>query len=336
MDTATHFAFGFGLAGLSQIDPNVSTDVWATAAVMIATVAGSQAPDADTLVRFRGNELYVRHHRGMSHSIPAWFAWTALISSLVWLAFPAVPFATIALWTFVAVTLHVAVDLFNTYGTQAFRPLTSRWIAWNVIHIFDPFLFGAHAVALGLWALGLGDAAVLFPSLYGLLAVYYVWRVVIHRRTERALPKLDPTHRGGDRYTAIPTVKWTVWNVVRRNAEGNYTIGVLDRGGLRWTDEYVCESSPLIEASKKHPAVDAFLSFSSHPCPQSERRGSDTIVRWVDARYQHRKHYPFLAVVKYNRNQEPVFSYVGWISDEKLEEKLRSTPSHSMLSAAGR
>ena len=331
MDTATHFAFGFGLAGLAQIDPNVSADAWATLAVMIGTVAGSQAPDADTLVRLRGNELYVRHHRGMSHSIPAWFVWTALISTALWLVFPSVPFATLALWVFVAVFVHVASDMFNTYGTQAMRPITRKWIAWHIIHIFDPFLFGAHLIALGLWAGRLVPASVLFPSLYGVLLLYYAWRTVVHRLTVRTLPLRDPTRRDGDEYTAIPTVKWNVWNVVRKNKEGNYTIGVWKGGKLRWTDKYVCESSPMIETSKDHPAVAAFLSFSSHPCPQEERHGGDVIVRWVDARYQHRKQYPFLAVVKYNAKKEPVFSYVGWISEEKLERKLRGAPSKPLL-----
>ena len=331
MDTATHFAFGFGLAGLAQLDPNVTADSWTAVAVMIGTVAGSQAPDADTLIRFRGNELYVRHHRGLSHSIPAWFFWTALVSSAIWLALPNVPYLTLALWVFAAVLLHVGTDIFNTYGTQAFRPVTRRWIAWNIIHIFDPFLFGSHLVALALWASGAASPVVVFPTLYGALALYYVWRSVVHFVTERTLPRRDPTRRDGDEYTAIPTVNWSVWNVVRKNREGDYTIGVWKGGKLTWTDKYVCASSPLIEKSKRHPAVDAFLSFSSHPCPQEERRGADTIVRWVDARYQHRKQYPFLAVVKYNANKEPVFSYVGWISEEKLERKLEDAPSKPIL-----
>jgi len=336
MDTATHFAFGFGLAGLSFVDPAVASDSATALAVMIGTVAGSQAPDSDTLIRFRGNELYVRHHRGMSHSIPAWFVWTGLIAGALKLAFPAVPLGTLVLWVFVAVVLHVGTDIFNTYGTQAFRPVTRRWIAWHIIHIFDPFILGSHAIALGLWAIGAVSPAALFPGLYAILAVYYGWRSFVHWKAERSLPSLDPTHRDGDAYTAIPTVNWGVWNIVRKNREGNYAIGTLRRGRLRWTDEYVCQSSPLIEASKKHPAVAAFLSFSSHPCPQEEKRGSCTVVRWVDARYQHRKQYPFLAVVKYNANKEPVFSYVGWISEEKLEQKLRDAPPHSLPSAAGR
>jgi inner membrane protein len=332
LDTGTHFAFGFGLAGLSQIDPNVSADAWTALAVMIGTVAGSQAPDADTLLRFRGNETYVRNHRGISHSIPAWFLWTGLISSILWFFFPEVSFRTIALWVFIAVFVHVATDMFNTYGTQALRPITSRWIAWNIIHIFDPFLFGAHVIALLLWAAGFVIASVAFPVLYIVLFGYYVWRTVTHMRVMRQLPKLDDRHRPGDKYTAIPTVNWNVWNIVKLHGETHYTIGVWkDELGLTWYEAFDCESSPEITASQSHSAVAAFLSFSPYPCAQMERRGSDIIIRWVDARYQHRKQYPFVAVVKYNANMEPVFSYVGWISNDKLERKLQEAPSGASL-----
>jgi len=335
MDTATHFAFGFGLAGLAQIDPNVGADVWAQVAVTIGTVAGSQAPDADTLLRLRSNESYVRHHRGVSHSIPAWFVWTGLISSALWLAFPSVPFWTLATWVFVAVAVHVASDLFNTYGTQAFRPLSAKWIAWNVIHIFDPFLFGAHMAAILLWTAGFAEASVVFPTLYAGLVVYYAWRWAVHARVERELPKLDRGGRSGERYVAIPTVHWDHWNVLK-TSEGRYDLGTLRQGRLEWSDSIRCESSPAIEKSREHPAVDAFLSFCPYPCPSEEKRNGRTVVRWVDARYQHRKQYPFLAVVEYDERLTPVFSYVGWISDQKLERKLREASSRPNFAGTGR
>lgn len=71
MDTGTHLVIGLGLAGLSQIDPSVSADSAATTAVFIGTVIGSQIPDVDGLLRFKGNATYIRNHRGRSHSLPA-------------------------------------------------------------------------------------------------------------------------------------------------------------------------------------------------------------------------------------------------------------------------
>lgn len=326
MDTATHFAFGFTLAGLAQIDPNVSADLWSGVAVAIGTVLGSQAPDADTLVRLRGNEAYVRHHRGMSHSLPAWIGWTALIGGALHLVFPQVPPATLLIWVFIAVALHVFTDLFNTYGTQALYPFSRRWIAWHIMPIFDPYVLCLHMAALALWTTGAAAVRV-FPALYALLAVYYLCRTVWRRRVQTLLARMDRTRRPGDVYTAIPTVHWNWWHVVKRSANGDYTIGALRRGVLVWTDRYACERSPLIEQSKTHPAVASFLSFSSHPCAREERRADGTVVRWVDMRFTHRKQFPFLAFVKYNKDGEPACGFVGWISETKLEGKLGEAPS---------
>ena len=325
LDTATHFAFGFGLAGLAQIDPNVSGDLWTTAAITVGTVLGSQAPDADTLFRFRGNEWYIRHHRGLSHSIPAWFFWTLLISLPVWMLFPGVSLWTLMLWVFVAVVVHVFTDLFNTYGTQAIRPVSPRWIAWHIIPIFDPFLFVAHIAAIGLWISGLLKAGIIFPALYVLIALYYLWRPAARRRVMAALPRQDGDFRRGDRYTAIPTVRWSVWNVVKRREDGSYRLGTVKKGRLAWAEHYESQTSPEIERSKSHPAVAAFLSYSSHPCPRMEKRGRDTVVSWIDTRYRHRKRFPLMAVVKYNAAMEPVYGYVGWANGKKLERKLGKT-----------
>ncbi|WP_274363903.1 metal-dependent hydrolase [Paenibacillus thermotolerans] len=322
MDTGTHFAIGFGLAGLSQIDPSVTADPWTTTAVMIGVVAGSQAPDFDTLLRFKGNAAYVRNHRGVSHSIPFWLIWTALIGGILWACLPQASIAPVVKWVFAAVLLHVFTDLFNAYGTQALKPFTNRWIAWNIIHIFDPFIFGAHVVAIIIWLSGEAPPAVVFPTLYLLIALYYVLRTVQHARLERKLPLRDSAHRSGDRYTAIPTVNVNAWNIVKRTARGSFVTGEWKDGRLTWYDELICSAHPAVEASKKHPDVCAFLSFSSYACATVDEYDWGYEVRWIDARYRYRKQYPFLAVVRMDRGMRVVDSYVGWISDEKLERRL--------------
>ena len=49
---------------------------------------------------------------------------------------------------FLAVFLHVFVDIFNAYGTQALKTLFSKWVALGMINTFDPFIFGIHVVGL--------------------------------------------------------------------------------------------------------------------------------------------------------------------------------------------
>ena len=69
MDTGTHVVMGVALGGIATLDPVVGMDPSMAQAVMIATIAGSQAPDIDTVLKLKNNAVYIRHHRGFTHSI---------------------------------------------------------------------------------------------------------------------------------------------------------------------------------------------------------------------------------------------------------------------------
>lgn len=218
MDTATHLVMGIGLAGLSFVDPVVASDPKLAGAVMLATILGSQAPDADTALRLKDNAIYIRNHRGITHSLPFLILWPALIALVLGPLFGFTDLAAlshVALWGFIGVGVHVFSDLFNTYGTQAARPFTEKWIAWNIIHIFDPFIFGSHIAAILLWITGIVPPKPLFITLYACTILYYIWRTVVHARLTRNIKLKDIHHNAGERYIVIPTISLKRWNVVK-------------------------------------------------------------------------------------------------------------------------
>lgn len=322
MDTGTHFVTGLGLAGLAYIDPAVAQDPVTATAIFAATVVGSQAPDADGLLRLKGNSTYIRNHRGWSHSIPAWFIWTMLITGGLKLFFPSVSMITIALWTFIAVVLHVVSDMFNTYGTQAMRPITEKWISWNIIHIFDPFIFFSHVIALLLWVADVAQPQIIFPVLYGILFLYYVWRSYVHLRLMKQVKVWDQQYHAKDTYTLIPTISLNHWNVVKCNEMGDFMIGEIKDKKLHWMEHIQPRKHPAIESSKSHRDIASFLYFSSHACPELRIHSWGYEVRWIDLRYRHRKQYPFLGVLLMDHKMNPLDAYVGWINEERIEKKL--------------
>ncbi|TFE24275.1 metal-dependent hydrolase [Cohnella luojiensis] len=323
MDTGTHFMFGLGLGGLAMVDPVITSHTYGPIAILIGTVAGSNAPDLDGLLRFKSNADYIKNHRGLSHSFPAIIGWAALITVLVSLFFREIPWWHIGFWVLLAVVVHVVSDLFNSYGTQAYRPVSRQWVAWNIIHIFDPFIFSTHLVAILLWISGAAAPQVVFPVLYVLLVVYYVWRTLVHRRLSRKIPKQDPHGQPGDSYTLLPTVSLYRWNLVRQSKDCTFGVGEWDHGRLKWIDVMKCDEHPAIEASKKHSDVQAFLSFTPFPCGYVKPQTWGYEVRWLDVRYRYRRQYPFVAVVLMDLSYAPLQSYVGWLSDERLEKRLR-------------
>src|SRR5699024_9235142 len=84
--------------------------------------------------------------RGITHSIPAIIIWGILIPLIIYLFVPEVNFLHLWLWTFLAVFLHVFVDVFNAYVTQAFRPFSHKWVAYWFINTFDMYIFFAYMV----------------------------------------------------------------------------------------------------------------------------------------------------------------------------------------------
>ncbi len=325
MDSGTHLVFGLGLGGLAMIDPVLSSHAYGPVAALLGTVAGANAPDLDTLLRLKSNAAYIRHHRGLSHSVPAVLGWSAIITLALALAFPDIPWWHLGFWVLLSVVVHVFTDLFNAYGTQAYRPFSKKWVRWNIIHIFDPFLFSSHLLAIIMWAAEIADPRVIFPVLYALIAVYYVWRTIVHKRITRKIPLADPKKRKGDRYTAIPTLSPYRWNVVRESEDGLYGIGEWEFGRLQWLDTLRCENHPAAEASKTNPDVQAFLSLTPFPCASVRLKTWGYEVRWQDIRYRHRRQYPFVAVVLMDFSFAPLQSYVGWLSEERLEKRLRMT-----------
>lgn len=323
MDTGTHLVFGLGLAGLAYVDPIVASDAGAATAVFIGTVVGSQAPDFDGLFRFKGNAAYIKNHRGITHSLPAIAIWTLLLTSGIKLFFTDVPWLTIGMWVLLAVSLHVFSDLFNTYGTQAFRPFTQKWISWNIIHIFDPFIFGTHIAAISLWLFQLAEPQTVFPILYTAIAAYYIWRTTHHAQLSSQLPSMDKSHDAGDEYLLIPTVHLRQWNIVKTKSDGTFVLGELKQGKLQWIDMVRCSDHPAVEISRKHPDIASFLYFSSYACAETQVHNWGYEVRWIDVRYRHRKQYPFVGVLLMDRDFHPIDSYVGWLNNERIEKKLR-------------
>ena len=94
MDTGTHVVMGIALGGIATLDPAVGMHTPMSQAVMIAALAGSQAPDIDTILKLKNNAVYIRNHRGFTHSIPAVLFWSVLIPGILFMFYPEANFCT--------------------------------------------------------------------------------------------------------------------------------------------------------------------------------------------------------------------------------------------------
>jgi inner membrane protein len=133
MDTVTHGLTGWLIArSLPEKwrggHPNAATAV---------VVLGSVLPDADNVASLMGSEMYLRIHRGLSHSLLG-----ISVSSFV-LALLIARFGSWRDWRRIGALLllgqlsHVALDLLNSYGTQILQPFSDARFALDLLFIVD-------------------------------------------------------------------------------------------------------------------------------------------------------------------------------------------------------
>ncbi|MGM0902334.1 metal-dependent hydrolase [Mesobacillus maritimus] len=326
MDTGTHIVMGVAIGGIATLDPVVTESSVTATSVIIATIVGSQIPDIDTVLKLKNNAVYIRNHRGITHSIPAVILWPMLIVGTIYLFQPEVNLAHLWMWTQLAVFLHVFVDIFNAYGTQALRPFSSKWLALGIINTFDPFIFILHVAAIIFWVFG-ASPGYLFLGMYAVIVAYYIHRFVLKRKLLKIVNEMIPD---ASEVIIAPTMKNSEWRIAVMNdhqffvgrAKG-LTVNILDQ----FNRVPVPETAVLTAAMEDHNLA-AFLSFSPVYRWEMDEYDDHYEVRFIDLRYRSNGHYPFVAVVKLDNNLEILSSYTGWIySEEKLQKKLEVIPN---------
>ncbi len=323
MDTATHITMGIAIGGLATLDPVVQQDTTLFTSIMVGAIIGSHAPDFDTILKLRNNAVYIRHHRGITHSMPAVFFWGISVSSLIYLFVPEVNFLHLWLWTFLAVILHVFVDVFNAYGTQAYRPFTKKWVAYGFISTFDPYIFSLHVIGIIAWLLG-ANPGYTWLLIYFIILLYYIKRFIDKREIVKII---HGNFAGVEQIATSPTTKQNIWRVALTTTN-YYYVGRVGDGHITIEDRFARIPVPdneLITAAKQDKNISAFLSFSPIYRWEISEYDDFSEVRFIDLRYRSEEgHYTFIAIVQIDDNMRLMNSYTGWVfSEEKLQDKLK-------------
>ena len=321
MDTGTHIVMGVAIGGLATLDPVVSGSQATAISVMISTLIGSQAPDIDTILKLRNNAVYIRNHRGVTHSIPAVLLWPILILAVIYPLFPGANLLHLWLWTFFAVFLHVFVDIFNAYGTQALRPFSNKWLALGIINTFDPIIFAMHIVAIIFWAFGT-DPGYTFLTLFIVLIGYYLLRIFTQRKVKQKIKEMIPDAK---EIILSPTMRYNHWRIAVQTDQYFY-VGRSHQHEIEIYDKFQrvpIPTTPVLNAAQQDENLSAFLSFSPVFRWEVTELEDQYQVRFIDLRYRSNGHYPFVAVVHLDKNLTITTSYTGWIfSEDKLRKKL--------------
>ena len=322
MDTGTHIVMGIGLTALATQDPAMTGSFAATATTLII---GSLIPDGDTVLKLKDNATYISNHRGITHSIPFTILWPLLITLFIFTFFKNIDASHIWLWAQLAVFLHVFVDIFNSYGTQALRPITNKWIQLSVINTFDPIIFTLWCVGIILWVLGLHPYISFFP-IFAILVVYYIIRFRMQAIIkQQALKQIKQEHNPVKVFVA-PTIRFMEWRVAIQTENHDY-VGRSYGRNIVFSDKSERHSFPsndLMQFVEDDKNIKTFLNFSSIYRWQARKLDDDTTeIRLIDLRYLKNGHYSFVAIAHLDEFMNIDHSYIGWVfSEDKLQRKL--------------
>jgi inner membrane protein len=106
--------------------------------VFLFCLLASWLPDIDNLVGFTNPELYLIHHRGITHSFLGALFLSLFLSLIFRLFCSSFPFWRGSMVAFVGILVHIFLDLITTYGTQIFSPLSRTRYAIPSVFIIDP------------------------------------------------------------------------------------------------------------------------------------------------------------------------------------------------------
>ncbi len=134
MDPITHAVVGLSIAVLTG-EPLAITNP-----AIIGCAAGAVIPDGDIIMQLKGDYVYLKNHRGVSHSIPMMFIYSGVITGLLWLIFGNIALGKILLFTLLGCFSHIALDIMNSYGAQILWPLNKKRITLDLLLIYDPML----------------------------------------------------------------------------------------------------------------------------------------------------------------------------------------------------
>jgi inner membrane protein len=133
MDPITHGISGAALARAFPKKPLPRTQV-------LLLIALAMAPDIDYVLHWFSDELYLEHHRGITHSILMLPLWTWLVVSLLPKRReqnPILPWLIAA-----ALGLHILLDVITSFGTMILAPLSDWRATLDLVFIIDPIFTG--------------------------------------------------------------------------------------------------------------------------------------------------------------------------------------------------
>lgn len=294
MDPFTHALVGMGIGALSGqvLNPNNT--------LYCAVVMGAVIPDIDIITKLKGDLTFIRHHRGISHSVGGFLFFSAITAAVVYIDFGG-NILHHFLWALAGAFSHGLLDFLNSYGAQIFWPFSKKRCAGNLLMFFDPFFLLLFLPVLFTYQAPRTAAVIaLFISF-----LYLLLRWKMRLDVERFLLEKYNLKPEKDRIAVMPALKGVIcWDFLIEKPK-EIVVGTLNFLGRKI---YECQSldkkglSPLVlKALQTGPGL-LFRQFTSFYHIVHWEEGGRHIVKLLDLRYKLKKDFFYQATLVFNED----------------------------------
>lgn len=337
MDTITHGIAGavIAKAGFSKRLGRIGT---------IAGIVASVLPDTDMVLRFFGEEIFIRYHRAIGNSVFFFIPIAILVALIFNKISKAKALGIFFLLILIEFAVHDFLDLQTSFGTMLLYPFSDRRFSLDLVFIVDFYYTTILLVGVLLASLWKGRGEIISRTAIALIIIYTGFCVYNHSKAINlarsfvsdnkieainiaSLPQpLSPFRWANYIETDKEIYKGFVdlrGKAYEKNIENTY-LGRFEARynspkDIRYKVWKKIPESPFVDKALSLNGLKFFLWFARFPVLLEEKEQGDLhILRFFDLQFGTLEdRYPFLYEVDFNRKGNPVFQ--GFREGKMLE-----------------
>lgn len=303
MDPVTHGVIGLAISAFSGDPVSLSNPA------SIGCAIGAMSPDVDFVVKYIWDEAkYLKHHRGLSHSIPALLVLSGIITLGLSLVYSSFAFGNVFLWTFIGAFSHTFFDILNSYGAKLFAPFTERKLRANLLMLYDPII----TILSGMLIIKRNITPIFLTSVTISFIVYIGLRYGMQRRAKSMVRKLYSSGYKLKKVNILPGLmafhKWDF--IVEANSHNIVGQINLINNKVRIRKKFKRPNKEIVELFKDTNVGKLFSEFSPIFHVHEFEEVDKIVLRCIDLRYFLKNNFMHHATAVFDEEKNIVESFV--------------------------
>jgi inner membrane protein len=302
MDNITHTLYGVALskAGMGRLSSRAT----------LMLVVAANFPDIDWIPSLQGCTGYLNYHRGLTHSLVGVVSGALFLASLVYFINshflkkpPRDSWWKLFLLAVAGIGSHVLLDFTNHYGLRLFAPFENGWHSWDLVPLFDPWIF---LVLLMSWAIpflsrlinqeiGATTSRHSWVAVFGLILIVFYWGGKEYSRSEALRELKEERFATGEiqKAAVFPDIFSPFsWRGVVETTTAFHIVSM----GTAWSNSpfsskkgvvyHKLVPEPLLQALRNSPPAMVYFNFTRFPYGQFEETSDGYKLEFRDLRFE--------------------------------------------------